>query len=400
MMAQYKRMRPTASPTSPPTAPPTPSVSVPPTSVTAPDPFPKKKAVVFDVYGQQLDPDNLMPSTPNQLPSPGQRAPLSTDRAKSTIPKANTEENWTYPSEQMFYNSLKRKGKADAVHEEDMAAVVSVHNSMNERTWREVLAWESRYHPVCKNPTLARFRGRPHDMSPAARFRSLFRGYPLPFDRHDWVVDRCGDRQVRYVIDYYYRDTPDPIEIHVRPALDSPSAVFDRLRNRASLTAHYLFGPPATPVASSKTQITPLPTSTPSAPLLNPQEFDFLTNLTPQRVLDIGADVKSRCQDAHKALSEATDPPAIERANMLVNYCMGRTICPIQANSFMKALEGEGDETAAYGKMAGCLDRFYIMARRTMLEATGVAQSGPEFPSESAPPSSSSAPSSPSPAPA
>ena len=27
-------------------------------------------------------------------------------------------------------------------------------------------------------------------------------GYQLPFDRHDWIVDRAG-KEVRYVIDYY-----------------------------------------------------------------------------------------------------------------------------------------------------------------------------------------------------
>ena len=27
-------------------------------------------------------------------------------------------------------------------------------------------------------------------------------GYEKPFDRHDWVVDRCGKR-VEYVIDFY-----------------------------------------------------------------------------------------------------------------------------------------------------------------------------------------------------
>ena len=26
--------------------------------------------------------------------------------------------------------------------------------------------------------------------------------YELPFDRHDWIVDRCG-KDVRYIIDYY-----------------------------------------------------------------------------------------------------------------------------------------------------------------------------------------------------
>ena len=49
---------------------------------------------------------------PNQLPSPNQPFPLSTDRVKSTIPKAGTEnDKWVYPSEQMFWNAMLRKGK-------------------------------------------------------------------------------------------------------------------------------------------------------------------------------------------------------------------------------------------------------------------------------------------------
>jgi hypothetical protein len=40
--------------------------------------------------------------------------------------------------------------------------------------------------------------------SPLARLRSLFGG-PLPFDRHDWYVDRCG-QEVRYIIDFYFYD--------------------------------------------------------------------------------------------------------------------------------------------------------------------------------------------------
>lgn len=57
----------------------------------------------------------------------------------------------------------------------------------------------------------------------------------MPFDRHDWIVDRCGKR-VRYVIDYYdigdengYK-TGEFVELDVRPAFDSFAAVFDRSR--------------------------------------------------------------------------------------------------------------------------------------------------------------------------
>jgi Cytochrome c/c1 heme lyase len=40
--------------------------------------------------------------------------------------------------------------------------------------------------------------------SPLARVSNWF-GAQLPFDRHDWWVDRCG-REVRYVIDFYYNE--------------------------------------------------------------------------------------------------------------------------------------------------------------------------------------------------
>lgn len=51
-----------------------------------------------------LDPRNRMPLEPNQLPCPGQRKPLSTDRAVSNIPKGGTDSTWVFPSPQMVYN--------------------------------------------------------------------------------------------------------------------------------------------------------------------------------------------------------------------------------------------------------------------------------------------------------
>ena len=97
--------------------------------------------------------------------------------------------------------------------------MVAIHNTVNERAWRELLAWEDMHHrracvlhlrqlrccfmpltrgagrSACAQPRLVRFVGRPQDYSPKARLLNLL-GYKLPFDRHDWVVDRCG-RQAR-----------------------------------------------------------------------------------------------------------------------------------------------------------------------------------------------------------
>lgn len=57
--------------------------------------------------------------------------------------------------------------------------------------------------------------------------------YELPFDRHDWIVDRCG-KEVRYVIDYYDGGEVDKdyqfTILDVRPAFDSISAMWDRMK--------------------------------------------------------------------------------------------------------------------------------------------------------------------------
>lgn len=61
----------------------------------------------------------------------------------------------------------------------------------------------------------------------------LLLSYELPFDRHDWIIDRCG-KEVRYVIDYYdgeiNKDTYQFSILDVRPAFDTLGAVWDRMK--------------------------------------------------------------------------------------------------------------------------------------------------------------------------
>jgi len=212
-----------------------------------------KNPAVYNVYGQQMnnpssqpihnplsvlknsdlvDSRNNMPLEPNQMPCPGQRKHLSTERIPSVIPKGGTESTWLFPSPQMVFNALKRKGKGDDVTEDDMNGFISAHNSMNEATWHQVAMWERLHAHECSQSTLLRFVGKPDDLSPLARFRSMMGG-PMPFDRHDWTVDRCG-KEVRYVIDFYFYDhkagTPEAFEIISRPALDSFEAGLDRVK--------------------------------------------------------------------------------------------------------------------------------------------------------------------------
>lgn len=189
-------------------------------------------ATVTSPAGEVLNPRNMMPALP-QTPAPEQTVALSKDRETSTIPKADDAGNWVYPSPQQFYHALLRKNKdPDA---EAMEAVVKVHNVTNERTWNQVLEWERLHAKQCATPGLIRFVGRSTDLSWGAWYSKFLSYRGVPFDRHDWYVDRCGQKTVRYVIDYY--DDPlaaenDDLQITVetRPAIDSLGAFIDRLR--------------------------------------------------------------------------------------------------------------------------------------------------------------------------
>ncbi|KAJ3130229.1 holocytochrome c synthase [Physocladia obscura] len=192
------------------------------------------------VVAGQLNPLNNIPFGINDA-SGSER--LSTEREISSIPRGDESgANWDYPSPQAFYNALKRKGWE--TNEGDVPTMVAIHNFLNEACWGEILKWENKYHCDCKDIKLARFQGRPSDLSPKARWMGIVHGADKPFDRHDWTVNRCG-KDVRYVIDYYSgHDEPDnPVfNVDVRPALDSPSSVFDRLKNFGSTQWEKYFG--------------------------------------------------------------------------------------------------------------------------------------------------------------
>ncbi|XP_044156431.1 holocytochrome c-type synthase isoform X2 [Bufo gargarizans] len=184
---------------------------------------------------EEIDPSNMMPP-PNQTPAPDQPFPLSITREESTIPRANTDKNWVYPSEQMFWNAMARKGwkwKDDDMEPKDMTNIIKIHNQNNEQAWSEIVKWEMLHYKECPyGPTLVRFGGKAKEFSPRARIRSWM-GYELPFDRHDWIVNRCG-QEVRYVIDYYDGGEVDKnyqfTILDVRPAFDSMTAVWDRMK--------------------------------------------------------------------------------------------------------------------------------------------------------------------------
>lgn len=230
--------------------------------------------------------NNELPA--NQRPAAGQKYTLPTDRVTSSIPSgdpatSSAEPLWTYPSEQQFYNAMKRKGYSP--NEQEMNAVVAIHNAVNERAWAEVchtahqhtctrcfsnppllptrlltlrafcrlltdvdtiyicsssssskiqvVTWEQTLHPECTDSMrLVRFQGKPDEPTPKARLNTLL-GYRAPFDRHDWVITRCG-KEVTYLLDFYHgRATPGkPVAMHIdaRPAATDADGIWDRMR--------------------------------------------------------------------------------------------------------------------------------------------------------------------------
>ncbi|KAK8006614.1 cytochrome c/c1 heme lyase [Apiospora marii] len=187
------------------------------------------------------------PKQPQQPQPPKTGGVLDTGREISTIPRAsavpsltpatpgttshgrpaNQEQetgadaatgNWVYPSEKMFFEAMKRKGHDP--QSADMRTVVPIHNAVNERAWAEIKKWEGPW-----------VEGTSTKLSPRARFNTML-GYQSPFDRHDWVVDRCG-KEIEYVIDFYAGrpggDSKLSFYLDVRPKLNS----WDGIKMRA-----------------------------------------------------------------------------------------------------------------------------------------------------------------------
>lgn len=183
----------------------------------------------------EINPLNMMPPA-NQQPAPDQPFPLPTDRQISSIPKATENGGfWVYPSQQMFWNAMLRKGwrwKNEDIAPKDMEDIIKIHNANNEQAWQEVLKWEALHARECDCPKLRSFGGKASKYSPRARIR-YWLGYELPFDRHDWIIDRCG-KDVRYIIDYYDGGKVDEkytfALLDVRPAMDSLENIWDRMK--------------------------------------------------------------------------------------------------------------------------------------------------------------------------
>ncbi|PIO73208.1 cytochrome c/c1 heme lyase [Teladorsagia circumcincta] len=124
------------------------------------------------------------------------------------------------------------------IAESEMVKDIEKYRSMCTRSGQGPRQWVQGSLPKssneCAEPKLKSFKGDAKKISPRARFRNLFLGYNLPFDRHDWIVDRCGVKEVQYVIDYYDGGSVDPRSklftiLDVRPAVNDLGNIWDRM---------------------------------------------------------------------------------------------------------------------------------------------------------------------------
>ncbi len=68
---------------------------------------------------------------------PAARRPANNEKDTGADKKTG---NWIYPSEQMFFEAMKRKAyDPDGA---DMKTIVPIHNAVNERAWKEIKQWE------------------------------------------------------------------------------------------------------------------------------------------------------------------------------------------------------------------------------------------------------------------
>jgi cytochrome c heme-lyase len=157
---------------------------------------------------------------------------MSQERETSSIPSRDGK--WMYPSPVQFYKNSVAKGHE--LDPNDMNTVVSIHNAVNEETWRRIVKIENTYHSQeCPGgPTLVRFVGKPTEPSMKARVMHWIGGYVMPFDRHEWTIDRCGTGLYKYHVDFYdgSLQQQDKVNIYldVRPSLDNINSVYDRVR--------------------------------------------------------------------------------------------------------------------------------------------------------------------------
>ena len=165
------------------------------------------------------------------------------------------------------------------------------------------------------------------------RLKVLF-GHAAPFDRHDWVVDR-GGTEVRSIIDYYHDEanvdkdvrpsnmhdlnSMKSIVVDVRPALDSPTAIFDRIVRMPTLPD------------KSKVGYNPPPFFQPSPSQVALRRRQMLMN-------DQWSQIQTRCRPYRDKLADCDSEDSCGAASIALRKCSAEILCTESAMAFNQAL--------------------------------------------------------------
>ena len=300
---------------------------------------------------------------------------------------------WTYPSPQMFYNALARKGKLGDTKEEDMESIVAIHNNMNEKTGASVVEWERILDPS-STPKLLKFIGRPADLSPKAMIKHYLLGHPMPYDRHDWTILRKDGTTVRYVIDYYHDEhkasespesalpskddhhaTPSLL-VDVRPALDSPFRLLDRAVTMPY--AQYIEKStdyevlPMAPSAEMKSQVQEslqVWSQIQENARQKQERRDLKDSLSENDAVALAksfAQILKDCQEATQKMEASESDQDYQKASLDLTICMSKIVCPLQHKALTKAVSSDDEDTveAALERLTSCVA--YNAEQRTL----------------------------------
>ena len=215
-----------------------------------------------------------------------------------------------------------------------------------------------------------------------------------PFDRHDWYIDRCGT-EVRYIIDYYHHPerssadkVPDlsaakdvsSITMDARPALDSATALLDRLRALPQEVAAFVAkktegimsdAASASMAHSSGTTAgrSPYGVVVPEGAPEHSQEYEFLRTLTPDAINSLQTTLRNKCGKLLSSTKQAENDLDRSREELRLNYCIGSVVAKDYADSFMTTVEKGNDDEAssvAYEKMLKAIGRYELMSQRVL----------------------------------
>lgn len=106
-------------------------VDAPPAHPLKPKPATKNAAAEEPATLAKVREISTIPRVPEVGPS----------NAEHTAATSPNSKNWIYPSEEMFFNAMRRKSHDPNVA--DMRQVVPIHNAVNERAWKEIKEWEA-----------------------------------------------------------------------------------------------------------------------------------------------------------------------------------------------------------------------------------------------------------------